>query len=273
MRIIQPKRKRKPGSKANPSLSSKQSPDFKIESGDFACDEKPNKSAYVSEPHYQATLDKPQKTQPPQFSDGRKRRRSEFSDVSFFTNSAKPETTHPEVTGPSCDKVNVLPDDQLAQLLEPLDDTKKEFNRLLASGMRLLAMREHSVKEISNKLLAKTESPDVAYAVIDELVQNKYLSDERFAESFVRSRSNKGFGPIKIRSELKNKGVANHLIAEYLDMNSAIWFDSARELHQKKYGNVPLEDYKGWAKRARFMQSRGFTMEHIQVTLPELEFD
>jgi len=152
-----------------------------------------------------------------------------------------------------------------------VDPAKKEFNDLMAKGIRLLAMREHSIKEINDKLSAKALSKGIVQAVLDALIENKYVSDERFSESYVRSRANRGFGPIKIRAELKNKGINNQLIAEYLDMNSAIWLDNARDQYQKKYGDTVVSDYNTWTKRARFMQSRGFTMEHIQVSLPAVE--
>jgi len=155
---------------------------------------------------------------------------------------------------------------------QSISATKKEFNRLMAKGIRLLAMREHSLKEINDKLSAKALSKEMVAAVLDELIENNYVSDERFAESYVRSRANRGFGPIKIRMELKNKGISNQLIAEYLDMDSAIWLDSARNQYHKKYGDDAISDYNTWTKRARFMQSRGFTAEHIQISLPAVNF-
>ena len=133
-------------------------------------------------------------------------------------------------------------------------------------------MREHSIDELTNKLNAKSEFADIVLAVIDELLENKYLSNERFTQSYIRSRANRGFGPIKIRAELKSKGIGGRLIGEFLDMNSPEWFDFARTQYQKKYANRLVTDYKEWSKRARFMQSRGFSMEHIQVVVPSLEW-
>lgn len=164
-----------------------------------------------------------------------------------------------------------------------IDDlAKKEFNDLFARGIRLLAMREHSVKEMVNKLSDKSQSADgfdcaetsdTILAVIDELLEKKYLSDERFTESYIRSRGNRGFGPIKIKAELKNKGVSNTLIQDYLDHGAAVWFDHAKSQYKKKYGDGPIGDYSIWTKRARFMQGRGFTMEQIQVTVPQFSSD
>ena len=73
--------------------------------------------------------------------------------------------------------------------------------------------------------------------------------------------------------ELTSKGISDLLIAQFLDMNSPIWINCAIAQHDKKYGVEGVSDYNAWTKRARFMQSRGFTMEHIQVALPEIEFE
>lgn len=150
---------------------------------------------------------------------------------------------------------------------------KKEYDRLLSKGIRLLSMREHSVQEITTKLSVKCESLDVVYAVVDELQESKYLSNERFTESYIRSRSNRGFGPTKIKSELFSKGIKNSMIEDYMDVSSPVWYENARNQYQKKYGDGPISDYNTWAKRARFMQSRGFSMEHIQVTVPSVDYD
>ena len=152
-------------------------------------------------------------------------------------------------------------------------ETKKEYDRLFAKGVRLLSMREHSAQEITDKLSAGAESLDIVYAVIDELNEKRYLSDERYAESYVRSRTIRGFGPLKIRAELKNKGIKNSMIDEYLNVDSPVWYDNARNQYRKKYGDEPVTDYNAWTKRARFLQSRGFTTEHIQVTLPSIDHD
>lgn len=152
-----------------------------------------------------------------------------------------------------------------------------DYKELYAKGIRLLAMREHSVKEIADKLLTKSkvDLPDstLIYAVIDELIEEGYLSDERFTESYVRSRANRGFGPVKIRSELRSKGICDNHIQDYLDDGAVVWFDNAALEYQKKYSTAPINDYSEWSKRARFMQSRGFTMDQIQSTIPQFSFD
>jgi len=151
------------------------------------------------------------------------------------------------------------------------DPQKKEFNELFARGVRLLAMREHSVKEITNKLFDKSDNADAIHAVVDELLEKKYLSDERFTEAYIRARGNRGFGPVKIKSELKSKGVSSSLIQDYLNESASIWFDNAQSQYLKKYGDASISAYNAWAKRARFLQNRGFTMEHIHCVIQRPE--
>ncbi len=151
--------------------------------------------------------------------------------------------------------------------------TNSECKEALHKAIHLLSMREHSVKELETKLSAKYDTADVVSQVIDFLLENDYVSDSRFAEAFVRSRSNKGQGPIKISADLRSKGVASHHIDEYLDNGSAIWFDIAEQLYSKKYGSLEIRDHKTWSKCARFLQSRGFTMDHIQSTVPQIQWD
>jgi len=51
------------------------------------------------------------------------------------------------------------------------------------------------------------------------------------------------------------------------------WRQSAQQQYDKKYGDKPVNDYNEWTKRARFLQGRGFTMEHIKAAVPNLSFE
>ena len=237
MRIIKPARKART---KNQDGSKHLSPDSRSESGDFLTSSSSLQSSSLDSSSLDSSGSNPI---------------DNFADLVLIGSS---KTKSSESESEQVDTVNI-------------STAKKEINELMAKGMRLLAMREHSIKELNDKLAVKALSKEAVTAVLDELIENNYVSDERFAESYVRSRANRGFGPIKIRAELKNKGISNRLIAEYLDIDSAIWLDNARNQYHKKYGDDAVSDYNTWTKRARFMQSRGFTAEHIQVSLPALD--
>jgi regulatory protein len=87
-------------------------------------------------------------------------------------------------------------------------------------------------------------------------------SDERLTEAFIRARSNRGRGPMKIRMELREKGVSDELIQSGFDTCEVDWFDLVAVVAQKKFDDAPL-DVKGLAKRSRFLQQRGFSFDHI----------
>ena len=153
-----------------------------------------------------------------------------------------------------------------------LNDSKKEYGRMMQKAMRLVAMRDHSVKEVSDKLFASCELPDVVSAVLNELIKNNYISDERFTENYVRSRKNRGFGPVKIQSELLSKGITVELAQRFLNPSETTWYDNALKQYQKKYDSAPIVDYGVWAKRARFLQGRGFNMDHIRSVLTDIDY-
>jgi regulatory protein len=137
--------------------------------------------------------------------------------------------------------------------------------------MDLLARREHSVAELSQKLIAharRNEFDDEVVAnVIDELQGEGLLSDERFTEAFVRYRINNGYGPIRIQSELRERGVNEKIQASYLDFADPQWLEQVVLVRRKRFGDSLPEDYKERARQARFLQYRGFTTDQARRAL------
>ena len=82
--------------------------------------------------------------------------------------------------------------------------------------MDLLARREHGITELSRKLIVKKFDPQLVEEAIDGLVRENLLSDERFCESMINSRLNRGHGPIKVSFELRNKGVPDHIVEKVM---------------------------------------------------------
>lgn len=149
-------------------------------------------------------------------------------------------------------------------------------HELKARGVRLLAVREHSVQELRRKLRrARTsDSADDAdiEAVLEDLQRDGLLSEERFVEAFVRSRLGRGQGPAKIRAGLMERGVARELVDDALDQpdqDAEFWRERARTAQTRRFGAGPPTDRADWAKRARFLSARGFGPEVIYRTLGE----
>ena len=142
---------------------------------------------------------------------------------------------------------------------EPAADSPAE---LKARALRFLARREHSRAELSRKLAPHAESEAALNAVVDLLQSKKQLSDERFAEERARSLSRK-YGAAKIRQDLKERGVADELV-ERVPVEGEL--DRAKAILQRKY-REPARTREEQAKRARFLQGRGFSYDTIRGAL------
>lgn len=131
--------------------------------------------------------------------------------------------------------------------------------------MDLLARREHSRRELGDKLAAKAFDPDMIREVLDELEREGLLSAGRFAESFVASRAARGQGPVRIARELAERGVES--TRDWLDDARHDWNRLAREARRKKFGAALPSDYKEKARQARFLEYRGFSQDQIRRAL------
>jgi regulatory protein len=127
--------------------------------------------------------------------------------------------------------------------------------------MRYLARREYGRVELRAKLLPHVQDGDDVEAVLDDLAQRNWLSDERAAEQMVNQRRSR-FGTQRIAHELRRKGIGENLIDAALPQLKESEFEAARVVWQKKFGVLP-QDAKEKARQVRFLQSRGFSMESI----------
>lgn len=131
--------------------------------------------------------------------------------------------------------------------------------------MDLLARREHSARELRLKLVARAFEPDAVEHVVQSLIDEGLLSDARFAEAYTASRLRTGKGPVRIRSELKQRGVAAVLIDVSLAGVDVDWCERAREVRARKFGATSPGDFHERARQSRFLQYRGFTGEQIRA--------
>ncbi len=137
--------------------------------------------------------------------------------------------------------------------------SKPEGNDLRERALRLLARREHSRAELTRKLGHAGFVQHEIDPLLDEFEEKKWLSDRRFAESYVADHRARA-GSIKLAYDLRQRGVSDALIESVLSQNRDSELERAREVWRKKFGALPA-DAAEKAKQIRFMQSRGFTME------------
>jgi regulatory protein len=130
-------------------------------------------------------------------------------------------------------------------------------------AMDLLARREHSEQELRQKLKSREYEADAIDQVLQELKSDRLQSDERFTEAYVNHRFNAGVGPLKIRYELRQKGISNLLADEFLELLSDRWDQLMVQQRVRKYGEAIPADYAERMKQARFLQNRGFSPESV----------
>ena len=133
---------------------------------------------------------------------------------------------------------------------------------LKARALRHLARREHSRAELARKLAPHAASPDCVESLLNELQAKKQLSDERYAEARAHWLSRK-YGTARIRQDLKAHGVADAVADRHASSGE---LEKARAILARKYRS-PASNREEAAKRARFLQSRGFSYDTIRSAL------
>lgn len=141
------------------------------------------------------------------------------------------------------------------------------FSTIQFSAMNFLAMREHSAAELRQKLQKKFDAPELITAAVDDLTIRNLQSDERFTEAFVKMRVRQGKGPVRILYELTEKGIAKDLASSFIDQDDNIWIDIAKEICERRFGDLSPTDQKAKGRIIRFLHYRGFTSSHIQRAL------
>lgn len=139
-------------------------------------------------------------------------------------------------------------------------------SRIRAAAVGLLARREHSVRELAQKLAQRGFDQEAIGAVLDGLRQKGLVSDERYVESFLSHHAGRGQGPVRIRAELREAGVASEMIDRLLSAADIDWVAVARTVLKKKFRTAPAT-FAERAKQARFLQYRGFSQDQIRAAI------
>ena len=145
--------------------------------------------------------------------------------------------------------------------------TEPSDNETYGAAVRLLARREHSQVELRRKLRTRGHPPDAVERALTRLGEYRYQSDARFAESFVRSRVDRGQGRLKIVAALRERGIDDAIASELLDLGQPEWRRLATAALHKRFGEAAPADRAEWVKRARFLAGRGFTSDVVSRVL------
>lgn len=136
-------------------------------------------------------------------------------------------------------------------------------------AVRYLSRREYGIEELKRKLVQRGAETDLAEQVVADFAEQNLVSDERFTEMYVQMRIRRLFGPLKIRGELRQRGIADHVIAGAMQVDEETWFDAAAAWAAKRVrGEL---DFAGRAKLHRSLMNRGFNHGQANVALDRLK--
>ena len=131
-------------------------------------------------------------------------------------------------------------------------------------ALGLLARREHSLGELRQKLRQRGYASDEIDQALTELASDGYQSEARAAQARINAGLRRGHGPQRIRAALGAASLGKAEVAIDPDVD---WLQRARELLTRKFGEEPPAEAKEYARRARFLQARGYESEVIRKAL------
>lgn len=159
--------------------------------------------------------------------------------------------------------------------LEPQPaDAQADTIRARNSALRLLGRREHAFSELVQKLKLREIPADIAESVVSELAEAGLQNDERFAEGRCRTRSQQGYGPVRLRAELRQKQLSDAIIRRELSgYDEFFWRTQAWQQRRRKFNEAIPVEMKERARQQRHLAHRGYTSGQIQsafqATAPE----
>ncbi|NKB47680.1 MAG: RecX family transcriptional regulator [Legionellales bacterium] len=124
---------------------------------------------------------------------------------------------------------------------------------------------------MQQKLQQRGFADNVIENVLQELVTQGWQSDERWAQSLIHSRMQRGYGPLRICAELKQHGLDAQQITQYLAAHeSDDWYALCQQVQRKRFKHWP-QDALALSKQQRFLQYRGFNHEQIQSVFATMD--
>jgi regulatory protein len=145
--------------------------------------------------------------------------------------------------------------------VEPLDARAARVAALDA-----LARRDYASEDLRRKLIEKGYDAVVVAPLLDQLRAEKLLDDRRYTENFVAYHAARGQGPLRVRADLRRKGLEGLLVEGCLDAYPD-WIVHLRKAQQKKFGAKPPSNYADKQRQSRFLGYRGFTSAQIRTAL------
>ena len=146
-------------------------------------------------------------------------------------------------------------------------NARSRAQQIYSEALSLLARREYSRKELAARLTRRGSPEDLAQQVLRELAAAGWQSDERFASAFAASKTERGYGPLRIIAELKERGINAETIAASIRTGDPCWEEHMLQARVRHFGTRVPVDRKERARQARYLVNRGFIPERVRRAL------
>ena len=146
-------------------------------------------------------------------------------------------------------------------------------DQVLDKMAKYCAYQERCVKDIKDKLKTFDIPQEEKTKILDYLLDNRFVNDERFAKSFVRGKINQsGWGMNKIRFHLMQKGIVKELIDEALGQtNEEVYRQRLIDILKTKAKTVKAaSDFEKKRKLAAYAMQKGFEGNLVWEVLKDL---
>ncbi|HEY6528381.1 MAG TPA: regulatory protein RecX [Cellvibrionaceae bacterium] len=134
--------------------------------------------------------------------------------------------------------------------------------------LMLLSRREYSQAELRQKLTHRfgNEAVELIHKTLSCLAADNYQSDDRFTDSYVYSRLQKGFGLNRIKLELRQKGIDQERISETLENENTKEQEQQQleRIWRRKFNVIPSNSKERYQQQY-YLANKGFRKEIIEL--------
>ena len=141
------------------------------------------------------------------------------------------------------------------------------------TAMDLLARREHGRVELARKLRLRGASAELIENALDRLEADGLLDESRYLYCYVGSRARAGYGPLRIREELTQRGLQREAIGQAIAEAEIDWAAQLREVWRRRFAEQLPTDARERGQQGRFLSYRGYPADMIGRLLRNADQD
>lgn len=131
-----------------------------------------------------------------------------------------------------------------------------------AKALYFLSRREYAYRELFIKLQKYTQDLEEIKAVLKDLQNKDWLSEERYISRYLECKSTK-YGVAKVKYNLICKTGNYDLVEQIITSSDIDEYQNAYKLWYKKFGEVAT-DFVSAQKQIRFLYNKGFSLDIIK---------